>query len=248
MPQTLEGLAIGLGFLIPGVAFELGIERIVGYWRTSLADRVLRFFAVSVFLQALAAPVTYIVWRHYLHDTEAEHRASVWAGAARRYTHLPLLGWIALIAYPAIPFIAGLVTGRLARNRPESRASQLLVGRDPAPRGWDYLFGRADMAGIVRARMRDGIWVAGIYAAKDGSTRRGYASSFPVSEDVYLPVRVEVDPTTGQLRLDGDTPIRLPWSLLIKREDIDLLEFLEVAPDPPDSGSTVGPETKETPT
>jgi hypothetical protein len=244
MPQTLEGLAIGLAFLIPGIAYELGIERVVGYWRTSLADRVLRFFAVSALLQALAAPATYIFWRRFIRDAGHSHE-SLFAVAGRRYTNLPMLGWIALIAYLAVPFLLGIGTGYLARRRPTNPASLLLVGRDPAPRGWDYLFGRADMAGIVRARMRDGSWVAGMYAVNDAGNRRGYASSFPITEDVYLPMRLQIDTATGELQLVDDAPIRLPWSLLIKRDDVDVLEFLEVAPDPITSSDTVEGEGKE---
>lgn len=62
--DTFQGLAIGLGFLVPGILYELGIERVVGFWRTSLADRLFRFFAESVVLQVIAAPISYVVIRH----------------------------------------------------------------------------------------------------------------------------------------------------------------------------------------
>lgn len=38
MPSTLDGLLIALLFVAPGLQFELGIERQVGYWRTRLSD------------------------------------------------------------------------------------------------------------------------------------------------------------------------------------------------------------------
>src|SRR4051812_48881651 len=96
MPDTLQGLAIGLAFLIPGVAYELGIERLVGYWRTSLADRVLRFFLVSSILQAAFAPLTFAFWHARLNVTLAKHETYAHAIGAR-YDHFPYIGWVAVL-------------------------------------------------------------------------------------------------------------------------------------------------------
>ena len=65
MPNTSEALIIALLFIAPGLLYELGIEREIGYWRTSLADRALRYFATSTIIHALAARRVW-VWRSYL--------------------------------------------------------------------------------------------------------------------------------------------------------------------------------------
>jgi hypothetical protein len=225
--DTVQGLVIGLGFLVPGIVFELGIERVVGYWRTSLADRLFRFFAESVIFQAIAAPLTYLVLRHYAVLPSGRH-STLWGQATHRYGHLPWLAWLAGVGYVLVPFVLGFGAGSLVRAVPDGWLSRVLVGRDLPPRAWDYLFSRHP-AGIVRARMKDGHWVAGLFTSTEDDARIGYASSFPAAEDLYLPIRVEIDPGTGEVRTDGGRPVTLPWALLLRRDDVDLLEIFETA-------------------
>jgi Family of unknown function (DUF6338) len=228
--DTIQSLAVGLGFLVPGIVYELGIERVVGYWRTGFADRLLRFFAESVVLQVIAAPLTYAVVRHYMPSTNT--KATLWTQIVQRYEHVPWLAWLAVIGYVSIPFALGFGAGQLVRNAPDRWLARILVGRDLPPRSWDYLFSRRP-AGLVRARMKDGHWVAGLYAASEDGTPSGYASSFPASEDLYLPSRVDIDPATGAVRTEEERPILLPWALHLRRDDVDVLEFLETRPDQP---------------
>jgi len=92
---------------------------------------------------------------------------------------------------------------------------------------WDFLFGRRGRAGYVRIKLRDGGWVAGVWALGEEATA-SYASSYPQSEDLYLAAQVTVDPTTGAFVLDhhGRPEIR-PWGLLLTRDHIEQLEFQE---------------------
>lgn len=38
-----------------------------------------------------------------------------------------------------------------------------------------------------------------------------------------------IDPTTGEVRTEGGRPVTLPWALLLRRDDVDLLEILETS-------------------
>lgn len=229
--DTLQGLVVGLGFLVPGIVFELGIERVVGYWRTSLADRVFRFFAESVALQAIAAPVTYVVLRHY-GVLPFKASATFWPQLTDRYSHVPWFAWLAAVAYVLVPFLLGFGAGSLVRLSPDGVLARVLVGRDLPPRAWDYLFS-LHPAGVVRARMKDGHWVAGLYGRTEDERRAGYASSYPASEDLYLSTRIEIDPMTGEVATRDGRPITLPWALLLRREDVDVLELFEAEREQP---------------
>ncbi|MHB8465661.1 MAG: hypothetical protein ACYDH6_07225 [Acidimicrobiales bacterium] len=82
-------------------------------------------------------------------------------------------------------------------------------------------------ASVAVARLRGDY--SATHAHRGDDARLGYASSYPAAEDLYLPVRVEIDPDTGTLRLDDGQPVTVPWALLLRRDDIDVLEFLEAS-------------------
>lgn len=205
MPSTLEALAIALAFLAPGLSFEQGIERRVGYWRTNLADRTLRFFLISTLLQVLFFPFTFSVWA-------TEFRGVDWSTMSTP----PWIAWIAMLAYIIVPFLAGTYVGHRAAHG--DGWVRFVVGSSPAPRAWDELFCGQRGHGYIRARFKsDHRWVAGVW---------GYASSFPNSEDLLLSYQLECDPVSGELVLDDDgSPRPVQWALLIQREDVDDLQF-----------------------
>ena len=160
MPTTLDGLVVALLFVAPGLHFELGIERQVGYWRTNLSDRLLRFFIWSVAFQALAAPVTYWVWDRYLRDDPAIR----FDGAL----------WGVLLAYVVVPLALGLSVGYAVRRQ---RAwTRWVVGKDPAPTAWDWLWSReVHGSAYVRVKLKSGGWAAAVV----GAQAVGFASSHP---------------------------------------------------------------------
>ena len=217
MPNTSEALIIALLFIGPGLLYELGIEREIGYWRTGLADRTLRFFATSTIIHALAAPATFWVWRSYLAEP---HGLSA-------YSLLPLPLWAAIVAYLVLPLLVGVAVGRGARGqRPWLRP---IIGRDPTPKAWDHVFGQPVRRGYIRLKLSDGTWVGGLWISPGDDQPGAYASSFPQPEDLYLPVQFDVDPRTGGILLDAEGKLRLrEWGLLVERSKIEFIEFQDV--------------------
>ena len=212
IPSTLEGAALLLAFVAPGLLYEQGVERSLGYWRTSLPDRVLRFFIESVLLQTVAAPAAYGVWHRYVRGGFDPPKAD-------------LLLYITLLGYVLVPVGLGLVVGSGVRRHPDAWWVRPVFGLDPAPRAWDYLFSSTP-TGYIRARLKnDQRWVAGVFAVTSVGSRGGYASSTPEREDIYLPLQLKCDNTTGELELDpSGSPITLQWGILISRADVDVIE------------------------
>ena len=224
MPTTVEGLLLALLFVAPGLLFELGLERRLPYWRTPVADRVLRFFATSLLLHLLAAWPTYRLWHAYFSS----------ANTLRAHRNLPWPLWVAAAAYLLVPFVLGYILGGLVRKG--ARLTSLVIGMDPAPKAWDAVFGPRDRAGYVRVRFTSGTWMGGIWGSDLGPNGSAFASSFPATEDFYLPISVLVNASTGELVLDdqGQAQTRY-WGLLIERSKIDVLEFQAFPPQPEES-------------
>lgn len=214
MPSTLDGLLVALLFIAPGLQFELGIERQVSYWRTKLSDRVLRFFIWSVVLQALAAPLTAWVWETYGSTSVDE-------------VNFDGTLWFILLMYVFVPLGLGLIVGRAARRETWLTGwTRWIVGRDLAPTAWDWLWSR-EVHGdaYVRIKLKSGGWAC----AYVGAQQRGYASSFPAPQDVFLPLQVHVDQQSGEIVVDEEgRPRPKEWGLLIEWKEVDLLEFQEI--------------------
>ncbi len=218
MPTTAEALLVTLLFIAPGLLFELGIEREIGYWRTGIADRTLRFFATSTVFHTLAAPATFALWRAYLVDDQVLARVGA----------LPWPLWGALFGYLIAPLALGTLVAR--RAQAGSRWVWPIIGRDPAPKAWDSVFGQPGRHRYVRAKLAEGGWVGGLWTTPEGAPG-AYASSFPHGEDLYLPLQVDVDPRTGAVLLDahGRPQVR-QWGLLIERSKVELIEVQDIAP------------------
>jgi hypothetical protein len=204
--DTFEAVAVTAIALLPGALYVWGFERQVGRWGIGLSDRVLRFFGTSAFIHALMAPVTYWLWERSRNGTPV----SIWL-------------WAGAVAYVAGPFVAGSVVGR-ALVRGKGWAA-LLTGPNPAPRAWDHFFASAP-DGWVRLCLKSGTWVAGLYSTAGG--RRSYASGYPEAQDLLLMDTVLVDPETGDIVLVNGSPARRGISLLIRWEEVELMEFTEL--------------------
>lgn len=76
--------------------------------------------------------------------------------------------------------------------------------------------------------------MAGVWT---GGSRRGggvciqpFASGYPDPPTLFLPAQLEVDPATGQFLTDGEgTPLVRDWGLLVRGEQIEVLEFQEIS-------------------
>ena len=107
---------------------------------------------------------------------------------------------------------------------------RILIGTTRTPSAWDHLF-QDQPAGWVLCKLNSGIWVGGVYGQVDGHP--AYASGYPEAPDLYLPAMIEVDPDTGEIATNGDgLPVRLGLGVLLKWDNIELLEFIRQPEDP----------------
>jgi hypothetical protein len=189
VPTTTTALVILAVAVLPGSVYTWAFERQAAAFGVTLADRVLRFVAVSLVFDLLYAWPAYGLYRLVFagHGLRAAQFAVLWAGTVVGVT-LPAL---------AGSTVGGLYATRSTRNGwlwvrrrlPPEREATLLtraLGRDPAPRAWDRLF--LERASVyLRVRLRDGPWVAGLFAS--GS----YAGGFPNEPDLFLEQAWEID-------------------------------------------------------
>jgi len=171
--------------VLPGLIYTLAFERQAGGFGVTLADRTLRFIAVSVVFHIVAA------WPEYwLYRVSLAGRGDVRAG------QFALL-WTALILAVAVPAWAGTRIGSLYRGRStltgwRAKLLRLLLGPSIAPRAWDNYFSeRPDV--YLRIRTTANTWLAGLFAS------RSYAAGFPQDPDLFLEEAYAVDPLTGEL-------------------------------------------------
>lgn len=210
MVETFEAIAVAAIAVLPGALYVWGFERQVGNWGVGLSDRLFRFFGTSALAHVIAAPLTYWMWARFVEPGE------VAAG-----NPLPVYLWAILGAYVLAPLSLGTLVGRGTRSGSEWAA--LFTGPNPAPRAWDHFFSsRPD--GWVRLRLKRGIWIGGVYAPSEEGLA-SYAAGYPEAQDLFLAETVEVDPETGAFILDQNEPILRGSSMLIRWDEVELLEF-----------------------
>ena len=219
MPDTLQALAVLLVGVLPGALHVWASERESGRWGISLSDRVLRFVGTTALYQVVFGYPVYLLWTHFLH-----HRVLDTHGRAHfenRLANGTIPGWLWLIPllYVGIPLTIGTIAGVSAHRWP--RLARVFLGRDPAPRAWDFLFA-ARRDGVVLARLKtEGRWIGGWFS--EGS----YASGYPEEPmDLYLEraYRVLSDGTFAE----GDSPggyDETGSGLLIRWDEIEELQF-----------------------
>lgn len=72
--------------------------------------------------------------------------------------------------------------------------------------------------------MKSGVWIGGAYAPSDGGIA-SYAAGYPESQDLFLAETVEVDPDSGEFVIVNGQPVFRGTSLLIRWDEVELLEF-----------------------
>ena len=169
VPTTWTALLLLCIAVLPGATFTFGFERQASAYGVTLADRVLRFVAVSVAVDALLSWPVYLAYRAWFADRAfaGGQFAAVWA--------LAVVGAVG-------PTTLGNAVGRLYRtraNRPGWRWLRLVRGPNAAPRAWDHLFSDAPTA-YLRVRTTAGTWLAGLFASNS------YAGKFPHTSDLWL--------------------------------------------------------------
>lgn len=189
----------------------------------TFADRTLRFVAVSLLFHLLLAWPEYLVFRLALVDLAP--RQVLLSG------EFALL-WFGILVLVAVPAGCGATLGGLYSTRTgregwqwirchvsaerETQLLRLLLGRGPAPRAWDQLFGESP-AVYLRGRTPDGAVFAGRFA--DAS----YAGGFPHSADLLLEEAFTVDPETGAL---GEP---LGYAVYVTADQVGYLEIISEA-------------------
>lgn len=211
MPDTFAAIGVALVALLPGALYLWAFEREVGQWGISAVDRFLRFVAGSALLHAVFAPVTYWAWKTYVSTGRVSDGS------------LPLGLWPLVLAYVAVPAALGRLVG--AGTWRGWGWARWVTGANPAPRAWDHLFHHRPR-GVIRMKLKSGVWIAGLFATIDGRVR-SYAAGYPYAQDVWLVQALSVDPTTGEfLRDANDRPIVLESGLLVRFDEVEVLEFI----------------------
>jgi hypothetical protein len=219
MPTSAVGLFLLVIFVLPGSVFVWAYERQNSAFGATLADRSLRFIAVSVFFHLVLAWPEYGVYRAALRDAEF---------ASGQFALL----WLGVVLLVGLPAALGTALGGLYATRnsragwgrvrrflsaeKEEQALSLLLGRTPAPRAWDHLFSERPNA-YLRVRLDNEKWVAGRFA------NASYAGGFPHASDLFLEESWEIDPDTGEL---GDVGLGFPIYV-----PPDTIRWIEVIPE-----------------
>lgn len=193
-------LAIVL-FLIPGLNCTWIIERLAGRSPLSGTERLFRAIAWSLLLYLVASP-----WLLHLGRLVAKGR-HVWPWE-------PIIG-LSLIEFVA-PVGLGLVVVWVRRANWFKSLMKLLTRLDSRERSWDFAFSSRGPF-FVRARLATGHRVGGVFGGNS------FASAYPERQDVFLE-------EAWLLTEDGtpDQPIPGSRGLLLRQEDVDLLEFIEL--------------------
>lgn len=206
MPDTAQALLVTVVAVLPGLLYVLAFERVVGSWGVNLADRVLRFVAVSAVFQVLYAPGALILYRHRHLDVP------------------PAWAWSSASVYVAVPLLAGVVVGHGYRR--DAGWARALAGQGAAPRAWDWLWMRRPR-GVVRLRLKSGRWIAGRFGIRSDG-QRSYSGGFPEEGDIYLAQAIAVDPSSGAIQLAADgRPVEVQGSILVRWSEVEYLHLVE---------------------
>ena len=182
IPTSLIALSIITVAVLPGSMYTWAFERQVAAYGANLADRVLRFVALSVLFHLALGWVEYWLFRIAFsgHRFGGGQFAIAWATVA------------ILVVVPAAfgTVIGGLYASRSDRDgwawirrrlsaQTEPHILQFILGRTPAPRAWDNMFSERQNL-YLRVETTDGTAVAGLFADKS------YAGGFPHDADLFL--------------------------------------------------------------
>jgi Family of unknown function (DUF6338) len=181
-PASFIALAIVIVAVVPGSMYTWAYEREASAFGVTLADRTLRFIAISLLFHLALGWPEYALYRLALAGPRfgAGQFAATWAAVLLVVALPGVLGTVLGGLYATRNSREGwvLIRKRLSPDR-ERRLLRLVLGRTPAPRAWDDLFSdRPTM--YLRIQTTDGTPVAGLFA--DDS----YAGGFPQETDLFL--------------------------------------------------------------
>lgn len=215
IPTSVVALAIIVFAVLPGSLYTWAFERQVSAYGVNLADRALRFIALSVLFHVVLGWGEYWLFRAAF--------AGERFGGGQFAT-----AWTGVMVLVFVPATAGTVIGGLYASRSdregwgwlrrhltaarEDRALQFLLGRTPAPRAWDDLFSER-LTAYLRIETVDGTAVAGLFADES------YAGGFPHDTDLYLEQAWSMN-DDGSLSVALGYPVYLPAGQIARMEII----------------------------
>lgn len=206
IPETALGLLVLVVAVLPGLTYTLAFERRAGAYGVTLADRTLRFIAVSAVFHVLAGWPEYWVWR-----TTLGRPGPILAG------EFAIL-WGAAVLLLVLPAVTGSVVGQVYvhrddRPRWQREVLRWTIGPELAPRAWDDFFSDRP-ATYLRVRTVDGTTHAGLFASQS------YAAGFPEQPDLLLEEAWSLDPESGELLASLGYPLyiapgRISWMEIV---------------------------------
>lgn len=210
MPTSFEAVGTFFVALLPGALYIWSFERMAGRWGVGLSDRALRFLGASAVFHAALAPASYWLW------------TDLWPTIEAGRAHAPWL-WLIAGLYVVAPLAVGTFVGEATRRR--FGWAQWITGPDPAPRAWDHLF-QGERDGWIRIKLKSGAWIGGAYATS--GELKSYTAGYPEDQDLFLARGADLDPSTGEFRLDDAGAVRLgEGGLLVRWDEVEYLEFTD---------------------
>ena len=234
IPSTAQALVIIATAVLPGATYTWSFERQAGAFGVTLADRSLRFISASAVFHLLLAWLEYVAWR------------VVFVGAPTLTVGRFAVLWAIVLLLVGLPASTGWTAGVLYASRNqremyprlraflrlegdagavrETQLVQLLLGRAPAPRAWDFLFG-SNPAGYVRVQLKgDGSWVGGVFGPKS------YASGYPENPgDIFLEKGLQMKQDDGTFIIgENGAPTPTGGGILVRWDEGRVIEFIPV--------------------
>jgi uncharacterized membrane protein len=141
--DLIPSLTVIVLALVPGAAYTLAYERVVGGYGVTARDRIVRLVTASAILQALFSGLSYYIYRHMFAPEPSHHVANAF------------LVELISIVYVGVPVVTGSLVGHGIESG--KRWARAIGGDALEPRAWDYLWQQRPI-GYVRLRMKSGVW------------------------------------------------------------------------------------------
>lgn len=200
MPTSIQAVIVIALFLMPGFIARSVLSSI--YPTLQPSDSRLALTAITL------SCVNYGVWSWLLVLSWQRH----W------YQSNGFLAFLAVLVLLLSPVVGTLSFVKLTQSKAGRAAREALGLRHPAPKAWDYFFGKRKACWVI-VTLKSGRVIGGYYGTES------FASSFPHEEDLYLELLCNMTPDG---RLSGITS--LTFGGIIRMEEVELLEFFRYVP------------------
>ena len=221
MPSSILALTIIVLAVLPGSMYTWAYERQASAFGVTLADRTLRFIAISLIFHVTLAWPEYALYRSAFESESFKIEQFA-------------VAWAVVLVLVALPASVGTVLGglyatrshrtrwrhlrRYVSRRNEERLLAFALGRTPAPRAWDHLFSDSPLTYLrIRTTTAD-VTIAGLFADKS------YAGGHPHEADLYLEEVWRIDDDGETLLESLGYPVYIPASQIAWIEVVPQVE------------------------